>query len=88
MSREPLQNMKDPSAVRKRVPSVEDDLGLGNTETEAPESTRNSRLERTSDTNRRSELEHSAEAEDKASYSILAKEQGFLQLIASLPCFL
>ena len=46
--RDPLQNIEDTSAVSKRVPSVEDDRGLGNTETEAPESTRNSRLERIS----------------------------------------
>ena len=58
-----MQNIEDPSAVSKQVPSAEDDLGLGNTETEAPESTRNSRLERMSVTNRRAELQNSAEAE-------------------------
>ena len=85
--RDILQNIEDPSAVSKRVPSVEDDLGLGNTETEAPESTRKSRPDRVSRTNRR-EGQLISEAEDKVSHSILAKEQGFLQLIASLPCFL
>ena len=42
MSREPLQNIDEPSAVSRRIPSTEEDLGPGKNETEAPESTRNS----------------------------------------------
>ena len=52
-----------------------------------PESTRKSRPDRVSRTNRR-EGQLISEAEDKVSHSILAKEQGFLQLNASSPCFL
>ena len=55
MSREPLQNMDEPSAVSRRIPLTEEDLGPGNTETEAPESMRNSRPERISCTNRTTE---------------------------------
>ena len=53
MSREPLQYMGEPSAVSRRKPSTEEELGPGKTETEAPESTRNSRPDRISRTNRR-----------------------------------
>ena len=49
----PLQIIGDPSAVRRRTPSEEVDFGPGNTETEAPESTRNSLSERMSFRNRR-----------------------------------
>ena len=41
MSCEPLQNIDEPSAVSRRIPSTEEDLGPGKTETEAPELTRN-----------------------------------------------
>ena len=37
----PLHITRKLSAVRRRTPSEEVDLGPGNTETEAPESTRN-----------------------------------------------
>ena len=53
MRREPLQNMNEPSAVSRQIPWTEEDLGPGNTETEAPESMRNSRPERISCTNKR-----------------------------------
>ena len=53
MSREPLQNIDELSAVSRRISSTEEDLGPGKTETEAPELTRNSRPERTSCTNKR-----------------------------------
>ena len=38
----PLWIIRDPSAVRRRTPSEEVDFRPRNTETEAPESTRNS----------------------------------------------
>ena len=59
MRQEPLQNIEEPSAVNRWTPSTEEDLGPGNTETEAPESTRNSRSERISFTNRRVGLQNS-----------------------------
>ena len=43
----------EPSAVSRRKPSLKEELGPGKTETEALESTRNSRLDRVSRTNRR-----------------------------------
>ena len=60
MSCEPLQNIDEPSAVSRRIPSIEEGLGPGKTETEAPESTRNSRPERISCTNWRVGLENSS----------------------------
>ena len=36
-----LQFMAEPSAVTRQIPEFEDAAGAGNTETEAPESTRN-----------------------------------------------
>ena len=41
----PLQIIGDPSAVRRQTLLEEDDFGPGNTETEAPELTRNSLME-------------------------------------------
>ena len=52
----PLQIIGDPSAVRRLTPSEEVDFGPGNTETEAPESTKNSLSERISFRNRREKL--------------------------------
>ena len=64
---EPLQKMGEPSAVSRRKPSPEEELGPGKTETEAPESTRNSCPDRISRTNRR-EGQLIPEAEDKVSH--------------------
>ena len=55
----PLQTIGEPSAVRRRTPSEESDLGPGSTETEAPESTKNSRSDRISLRNRREKLHNS-----------------------------
>ena len=55
----PLQIIGDPSAVRRQTPSEEVDFGPGNTETEAPKSTKNSLSERTSFRNRREKLQNS-----------------------------
>ena len=52
----PLQTIGVPSAVNRRTPSEEVDLGPGKTETEAPESTKNSLSERISFRNRREKL--------------------------------
>ena len=42
MMQEPLHTIGDLSAVRSQTPSIEVDFSPGNTETEAPELTRNS----------------------------------------------
>ena len=60
---DPLHIIGELSAVKRWIPLSEDDLGPGNTETEAPESTRNSRLESIPFTNRRVELQSSSGAE-------------------------
>ena len=52
----PLQTIGEPSAVRRQTSLEESDLGPGNTETEAPESNKNSRLERISCRNSREKL--------------------------------
>ena len=54
-----LQTIEDPSAIRRQTPSEESDLGPGNPETEAPESTKNSWSERISRRNRREKLHNS-----------------------------
>ena len=64
----PLQNIGDPSAVRRRTPSAESDLGPGNTETEAPEWTKISRSDRISLRNRREKL-HNYMTPKRVSYS-------------------
>ena len=51
-----LQTIRDPSAVRRQTPSEESNLRPWNTETEAPESTKNSQSERISQRNRREKL--------------------------------
>ena len=63
ISRVPLHTIGDLSAVKRQTPSNEEDLGLGNTDMEAPESTRNSKLERMSFRKRRVELQNSSGAE-------------------------
>ena len=55
----PLQTIREPSAVRRPTPSEESDLGPRNMETVAPESTKNSWLERISCRNRREKLHSS-----------------------------
>ena len=60
---DPLHIIGDPSAVKRWTLLSEDNLGPGNTETEALESTRNSRSEIISFTNRRVELQNSSGAE-------------------------
>ena len=45
---DPLQEMAYPLAVTRRIPELEEDAGVGNTETEAPESTKKFLLERES----------------------------------------
>ena len=60
---EPLQNIGEPSAVRRQTPSADKDLGLGNTDTEAPELTKTSRSERISFRKMRDELQNSSGAE-------------------------
>ena len=52
------------TAYHRRTLSADDDFGPRNTETEAPESTRNSLPDRTSFRNRRVELQNSSGAED------------------------
>ena len=61
--RVPLQTIRDLLAVRRQTPSSKEDLGPGNTDTKAPESTRNSLLERMSFRKRRVELQNSSGAE-------------------------
>ena len=61
--RDQLHIIGDPSAVKIRTPLSEDNLGPGNTETEAPKSTRNSRSESISFTKRRVELQNSSGVE-------------------------
>ena len=51
-----LQIIGEPSAIRRRTSSEESDFGPENTETEAPESTRNTLSERISLRNRREYL--------------------------------
>ena len=63
----PLQIIGDPSAVRRRTPSEEVDFGPGNTETEAPESTKNSLSERISFRNRREKLQNSGSGSGSSS---------------------
>ena len=61
--RVPLHTIGDPSAFRRQTPLSEEDLGPGNTEAEAQESTSNSRLERISFRKRRVELQNYSGAE-------------------------
>ena len=61
--REPLQNIGEPSVVRRGTPSADKNFGPGNTDTEAPESTKNSRSERISFRKMRDELRNSSGAE-------------------------
>ena len=58
-----LQNIGEPSAVRRQTPLEDKDLGPGNTDTEAPESTKNSGLERIIFRKMRDELQNSSGAE-------------------------
>ena len=61
--RVPLHTIGDPLAVRRQTMSSEEDLGPGNTETEALESTRNSWSERMSFRKRRVKVQNSSGAE-------------------------
>ena len=72
----PLQIIGDPSAVRRRTPSEDVDFGPGNTETEAPESTRNSLLERISFRNRREKLHNSGSGSGSGSGNTSNKPAG------------
>ena len=63
----PLQIIRDPSAVRRWTPSEEVDFGPGNTETEAPELTKNSLSERISFRNRREKLQNSGSGSGSSS---------------------
>ena len=73
----PLQIIGDPSAVRRLTPSEEVDFGPGNTETEAPESTKNSLSERISFKNRREKLQNSGSGSGSGSGSSLKKPAGW-----------
>ena len=63
MMRELLHIISEPAAIRRPTPSTDEDLGPGNTDTEAPESTKNSRLDRMSFRKMREELQNSSGAE-------------------------
>ena len=80
----PLQIIGDPSAVRRRTPSEEVDFGPGNTETEAPESTKNSLSERISFRNRREKLHNSGSGSGSGSGSS-SKNTGRLERKIHLP---
>ena len=72
----PLQIIRDPSAVRRRTPLEEVDFGPGKTETEAPESTRNSLSESMSYRNRREKLHISGSGSGSGSGSASKKPAG------------
>ena len=63
----PLQISGDPSAVRRQTPLEEVDFGPGNTDTEAPESTKNFLSERISFRNRREKLQNSGSGSGSSS---------------------